>query len=94
MQFSAANADRMERILGNSPLLQAIKNSRQWRWERSKDRASLEFGKQQTDCMIALIPLSRSQDFSFVMRVGYQTGWAMTKYLQYGISTEQTAAAI
>lgn len=92
IQFVAAKANRLEGVLQNSPLLQAIKASRQWRWERSKDGTSLKSHQQQTDCMIALIPGSTSQDFSFVIRVGYWTGWRITKYLEYGESIEQTPA--
>ena len=37
--------------------------------------------------MIALIPESTSQDFSFMIRVGYCSGWKIVNYLKYGNST-------
>jgi len=93
IQFTAANVHRLEGLLANSPLLKAIKNSRQWRGERSKDGTSVRPYQQQTDCIIALIPGSKSQDFSFMIRVGYWSGWTVTEYLQYGNSMEQQASA-
>ena len=74
------------KLLGNSLLLHGIKNSRQWRWERSEDDPSLPADQQETDCMIALIPDSESQDLSFVIRVGYWTGLKIAEYLEYGNS--------
>ncbi|KAK5093391.1 hypothetical protein LTS08_008922 [Lithohypha guttulata] len=94
IQFSAAEANRLEGVFGPSPLLEAVKRSRQWRWERAKDEISSNLRQQQTDCMIALIPDSNDQDFSFVIRVGYSVGWQIVKYLNYGESSEQTPTAV
>ncbi|ETN36754.1 uncharacterized protein HMPREF1541_09032 [Cyphellophora europaea CBS 101466] len=54
IQFSEANAHRLETLLGNSPLALACKKSRQWRWERLNDEVAVDPDKQQTSCMIAL----------------------------------------
>lgn len=88
MQFTSAEIERLESLFGNSPLLQAIKASRQWRWERANDATSLQ-SRGQTNCMIALIPGSEMEDFSYVIRVGYKAGRKITEYLQYGESSNQ-----
>ncbi|KAI5456130.1 hypothetical protein BGZ63DRAFT_96145 [Mariannaea sp. PMI_226] len=82
MQFSSADTKHLEKLFENSPILIAIKASHQWRWERANDLDK----NSQTDCMVALIPRSEEQDFSFVLRVGYKAGKRIHDYLQYGAS--------
>lgn len=66
MQLTGAIINRLEALLGpDSPLLQAIKSSLQWRWERAREESL------RTDCIIAMIPASEMQDFSIVIKVGY-----------------------
>lgn len=88
-QFARAKADRVVGVFGISPLFEAMKTSRQWRWERAQDMASLR-PQGQTNCIIALLPNSDINDFSFVIKVGNQTGWAIIDYLQYAESIEPT----
>lgn len=71
MQLTGAIINRLEDLLGpDSPLLQAIKSSLQWRWERAREESL------RTDCIIAMIPASEMQDFSIVIKVGYAQGQA------------------
>jgi hypothetical protein len=89
MQMTGADANRLEKLFENSPILDAIKTSRQWRWERMKDASSRQL-QQHTDCIIALISGSQSQDISFVIKVGAWAGWQINEYLQYNSSRNDT----
>ncbi|EXL39509.1 hypothetical protein FOCG_17886 [Fusarium oxysporum f. sp. radicis-lycopersici 26381] len=88
-QFARAKADRIVGVFGTSPLFQALKTSRQWRWERAQDTASSR-PQGQTNCLIALLPNSDMNDFSFVIKVGNKTGWAIIDYLEYAESIDPT----
>jgi hypothetical protein len=85
----AARVERLEGVLDGSPLLQAIKTSNQWRWERNRDMASTQEYDQGTDTIVALIPGSNRQDISFVITVGHRTGWRMVDFLGFGSSVPQ-----
>ncbi|EXK77768.1 hypothetical protein FOQG_17537 [Fusarium oxysporum f. sp. raphani 54005] len=92
MQMTGADANRLEKLLENSPLLDAIKTSRQWRWERMKDLSSRQL-RQHTNCIIALISGSQSQDISFVIKVGAWAGWQINEYLEYDGSRNDTLSS-
>ncbi|KAL7794234.1 hypothetical protein V8C37DRAFT_72717 [Trichoderma ceciliae] len=79
-----AMPERLDRLLEGSPLLKAIKASRQWRWERKRSSAS---GKARTDTIVALVANSTAQDTSLVLKVGYQTGRTIIRYL--GLESSQ-----
>ncbi|KAH6883890.1 hypothetical protein B0T10DRAFT_136942 [Thelonectria olida] len=86
MQFTRAEVKRLEELFRGSPFLPAIKASRQWRWERAREATSSQ-SEARTDCMIALVPGSEMQDFSFAVRVGYEAGMKIAERLFYGQST-------
>ncbi|KAL2128422.1 hypothetical protein VTI74DRAFT_9208 [Chaetomium olivicolor] len=84
-QFTAARVERVEGVLKGSPLLQAIKTSNQWRWERNREQGS----DQGTDTVVALIPDSDLQDISFLIKVGYRAGCKMVEFLNFESSVPQ-----
>jgi hypothetical protein len=88
MQLTGAMVSRLEALLGpDSPLLQAIRSSLQWRWERAREESLSTLGHQtRTDCIIAMIPASETHDFSIVIKVGYAAGSQISDYLRYGAS--------
>lgn len=78
-QCSGAEVGRLEEALTDKALLNAMQKSRQWRWERSQDRASFV---KRTDCIVAMIPNS-VQDISIMIRAGYEEGWAIVAALGF-----------
>ncbi|CVK85173.1 uncharacterized protein FMAN_02073 [Fusarium mangiferae] len=88
IQMIGADASRVEKLFENSPILDAIKTSRQWRWERLKDASSGQL-QQQTNSIIALVYPNEINDISLVIKVGYMAGWEINTYLKYDSSNEQ-----
>ncbi|KAK4172703.1 hypothetical protein QBC36DRAFT_337284 [Triangularia setosa] len=88
-QFTAARVGRLEGMLKGSPLIQAVKTSNQWRWERSRDMSSTQNSGQRTDTIVALIPESSLQDISFLLKVGHRTGWKIVEFLEFESSVTQ-----
>ncbi|SCO12722.1 uncharacterized protein FFE2_12671 [Fusarium fujikuroi] len=86
VQFSEAHGGRLGAVLGDSPMLKAMKVGRQWCWERQRDAVTQGATEMRTDAIIAMIPGTATQDITFVLRVGYWAGWEITKYLGFGSS--------
>ncbi|KAK5999026.1 hypothetical protein PT974_01413 [Cladobotryum mycophilum] len=87
-QFVGAMTRRLEQFLQDIPLLQAMKTSQQWRWERNKDISSPTSDEGRTDTIVALIPDSQAQDISLVIKVGHRTGKLIIDYLGFQSSPE------
>lgn len=94
LQFTAASVGQLdELLLRPGRFHHGATTSRQWRWERLRDEASsVPKQDQKTDCITALVPRPK-QDFSFVVRVGYDSGWEIVNFLEYGDSIETAAAS-
>ncbi|KAK7398730.1 hypothetical protein QQX98_011892 [Neonectria punicea] len=90
IQFLEARGERLEDVLADSPMLQAMKAGRQWRWERQRDAVFSESSEIRTDSIIAMIPDVDTQDISFVLRVGYKAGWEILKHLDFRSSQERS----
>ena len=50
--------------------------------------ASAQGSDQRTDTVVALI-LDSQQDISFLIKVGYRTGWKMVEFLGFESSVSQ-----
>jgi len=64
------------------PFRTALKNSQQWKWERSQ-------GVQTTACIATLFPKDFTQDVSFTIWCGYDDGHILTDFFgaQHAISS-------
>lgn len=89
IQMIGADANRVQKLFENSPILDGIKTSRQWRWERKQDASSGQQQQQTTNSIIALVYPNEINDISLVIKVGYMAGWEINTYLKYGSSNEQ-----
>ena len=87
IQFSAGRADRLCGVLLNSPVLEALRTSRQWGWERQTDAASPS-PEKRTSCIIAVVPNNNELDITFIMRVGNRAGWEIVKYMDFSSSSQ------
>ncbi|KAK0639585.1 hypothetical protein B0T16DRAFT_395291 [Cercophora newfieldiana] len=91
-QIPKARTGPLMKLLEGTSLLQAIMTSSQWRWERNRD--TWQESGQATDTIAALIPDSTSQDISFVIKVGHDTGWKLIEYLKFESSSVMRAPPI
>ncbi|KJZ70778.1 hypothetical protein HIM_09828 [Hirsutella minnesotensis 3608] len=78
-QCSGADVGKLEKVLADGSLLNAIKDSHQWKWERDRDAVT---DVPRTDCFLAMIPDS-DQDMSLMIRAGYWQGWAIAAQLGF-----------
>ena len=78
-QCLGADVGKLEEVLTDGSLLNAVKSSHQWKWERDQDTAT---NVARTDCFIAMIPDS-DQDMSIMIRAGYWQGWAIAATLGF-----------
>ncbi|RMJ05318.1 hypothetical protein CDV36_014000 [Fusarium kuroshium] len=83
VQFFNARSERLDTVLGDSAMLQAMKTSRQWCWERRREALTMEQNGLRTDSIIAMIPRDDAQDISFILRVGFKAGWEIVRQLEF-----------
>lgn len=82
IQCLSADVNKLDEVLTGETLLAAVKGSRQWLWERDRDRETPADVVARTDCLIAMIPDS-NEDMSFVIRAGYQEGRSIAAILGF-----------
>lgn len=96
-RFLGAEADKLEGVLAYSPLLLAIKGSKQWQFERARDKLAAsssspsQAGPARTACIIA-IRQDPNNDLSFMIRTSYEAGWSIVQYLNFDDSARVPGA--
>lgn len=87
-QFAEARSDRLKEVLGRSSMFKAIEAGHQWCWERRQEVESPLTSEMRTNSIVAMISNDDTQDISFVLRVGYQAGYQIVKFLDFRSSEE------
>ncbi|EWZ78834.1 hypothetical protein FOCG_18081 [Fusarium oxysporum f. sp. radicis-lycopersici 26381] len=87
-QLVNARVDHLKDILGPSAMFQAVTLSQQWLFERWQENVS-PAGEMRTDAIVAMIPKDKTQDISFLLRVGYRAGWEIVQHLDLLRSSQE-----